>query len=279
MRTIEEIKKEITDAVLADETLCTAFGLTAGTEWDAQVSDVSVLNLLIYIFAMAARTVEWLFDTFRKEVEERIEAALPGTVSWYWNKIVQFQYGHELNENAAYDTVDEEARIIKHCAVFEVDNGIIVKVNKGQNTYDALNATELEALQGYVDKIKFAGTRAYCYSFYPDEVTLWLNIWRDPMVLDASMNRITDGEPVIYNAVKEYFDGIVYGGMLNKTKLIDAIQKVEGVIDVTIDEANSSIYCPGDDSSNPFDGFVQNFRSYGGHFLIDELACNDMINE
>lgn len=278
MRTTEEIKKEITDAILADDTLCTAFGLNSGEEWDSQVSSVSLLNLLAYVFAMASRTLEWLFDMFRKEVEERIEAALPGTVSWYWNKIVQFQYGHDLNENASYDTVDEDAQIIKHCAVFEIDNGIIVKVNKG-DTYDTLTATELEALQEYVDRVKFAGTRAYCYSFEPDEVTLELNIWRDPLVLDASMNRISDGAAVIQNAVREYLDGIVYGGVLNKTKLIDAIQRVEGVTDVTIEESGSSIYCPGNTSTNAFSGFVQNFRSYGGHFLIDDISYNDMIVE
>ena len=64
MRTKEEIKKEITDAVLADETLRTAFGLSSNEEWDDQVSSVSILNLLIYIVAMAARTVEWLHSRF-----------------------------------------------------------------------------------------------------------------------------------------------------------------------------------------------------------------------
>lgn len=279
MRTTEQIKKEMTDAVLANETLCAAFGLDANEEWGDQVSVVSILNLIIYIVAMAARTVEWLHDQFRNEVEQRIAAAFPGTVSWYWNKIMQFQYGYDLNENAVYDEIDPDAQIIKHCAVSEVDNGIIVKVNKGENTYQKLNATELAALQEYVRQIKFAGTTATCYSFNPDELGLEINIWRDPMVLDADMNRIADSEPVVTNAILGYLNTIAYGGMLNKTRLIDAIQSVEGVLDVTIEDGASSIYCPADESSHPFSEFVQNFRSYGGHFLLDEVIYNDMITQ
>lgn len=283
MRTIEEIKKEMTDAVLANETLCTAFGLDANEEWDGQVSAVSILNLIIYIVAMAARTVEWLHDQFRAEVEARIAAAFPGTVSWYWNKIMQFQYGYDLNENAVYDEIDTDAQIVKHCAVFEVDNGIIVKVNKGTLTYDQLTQTELDALTEYVQRIKFAGTVAYVYSFNPDELDLEINIWRDPMVLDEDMNRIIDGEPVITNAIVDYLNGIAYGGVLNKTKLIDAIQAVEGVVDVTIDDAASYVI---DYASDPngtehcFADFTHNsFRSVGGHFLINEAIYNDMINQ
>jgi len=277
MRTTEEIKKEITDAVLADETLRTAFGLSSNEEWDNQVSAVSILNLLIYIMAMAARTVEWLYNQFCEEVEERIAAALPGTVSWYWNKVMQFQYGDELNENGTYDVVDESKRIITHCAVLEVDNGILIKVNKGDNTYEALTPTELAALQNYVDLIKFAGTYAVCYSYDPDEVAIELNIWRNPMVLDSNMNRISDGESVIENAVLEYLNGIVYGGVFNKTKLLDAIQSVDGVEDVTI--ADGSIYSPSNDTIRNFGDFIQNYRSNSGHFLLDEVVCYDMLNQ
>lgn len=281
MRTTEEIKKEMTDAVLADETLCTAFGLDPGQEWDSQMSAASILNLIIYIVAMAARTLEWLHDQFRAEVEARIAAAFPGTVSWYWNKVMQFQYGHELNENGGYDTDDPDARIITHCAVFEIDNGIRVKVNKGDTTYDALTGSELQALREYVGKIKFAGTRAYCESFPPDQISLTLNIWRDPMVLTSDMRRIADGRPVVKEAVKAFLDAIAYGGVLNKTKLIDAIQAVDGVADVTIDEANSAIHILANGDTTGFDAFGQNFRSVAGHFTATEgqhaaVNFNDM---
>ena len=278
MRTTEQIKKEMTDAVLADATLCTAFGLNPNQEWDGQVSSVSILNLIIYIVAMAARTVEWLHEQFKAEVEERIAAALPGTVSWYWNKIMAFQYGHALNDMGAYDQDDPEARIVKHCAVFEADNGIIVKVNKGADTYEPLTATELEALKAYLAAVKFAGTTAKVVSYPSDQLSLTLNIWRDPMALDASMKRISDGQPVVEQAVKAYLDGIAYGGVLNKTKLIDAVQAVPGVRDVTIETGN--VHTPNDGNDYGFEGFVQNFRSVAGHFTLEGsnagITYNDM---
>lgn len=276
MRTTEEIKKQITDAVLASDTLCAAFGLSPAREWDAQTSSVSILNLIIYITAQAARTVEWLHDQFRAEVEERIAAALPGTVSWYWNKVMQFQYGHELNAMAAYDTDDPQARIIAHCAVFERDNGIIVKVNKGADTYDVLSADEMAALAAYVDAVKFAGTTAEIHSDPPDRLTLRLNIWRDPMLLDATMRTTSGGQPAVEQAVVGYLDGIAYGGVLNKTRLIDAVQAVAGVRDVTIDESHSAIQSfAANPEDHPFAGFVQNFRSVAGHFELNEISYND----
>ena len=275
MRTIETIKKEMTDAVLANATLRQAFGLNQTDEWSDQVSAVSILNLIIYIVAVAARTLEWLFDQFKEDVEERIAAALPGTVSWYWNKVMEFQYGYDLNENAQYDEVDEDARIIKHCAVIEVDNGIIVKVNK--EDYETLSTSEISALSSYVDTVKFAGTTASVFSYEPDILDIELNIWRDPIVLDEHMERISDGESVVRQAIENYLNGIKYGGVFNKTKLIDAVQAVEGVLDVTIEDGN--IYCPGDDSDHPMDSFEQNFRSFGGHFYFEELVAYDKITE
>lgn len=275
MRTIEAIKKEMTDAVLENETLRQAFGLNQSEEWGEQVSSVSILNLLIYIVAVAAHTLEWLFDQFKEDVEERIAAALPGTVSWYWNKLMEFQEGYELNENARYDEIDLESRIVKYCSVTEVDNGIIVKVN-GEG-YEQFDASQLQALQAYVDTVKFAGTTASVFSYEPDLLEIELNIWRDPMVLDEYMVRISDGVRVVEKAIEDYLNGIKYGGVFNKTKLMDAVQAVEGVLDVTIEYG--TIYCPGDDSHHTIYSFEQNFRSIGGHISLDDLVCYDKITE
>ena len=275
MRTTEQIKKEMTDAVLANSTLTDAFGLDPNRPWDEQVSTVNLLNLIIYIVAMAARTVEWLHDRFRAEVEDRIAAALPGTISWYWNKVMQFQYGSALNDMAAYYNDDDPSRhIIAHCAVTEIDNGIMVKVHK--EGYETLDSSELEALRAYVAAVKFAGTQAFVYSYPSDTVTLQLSIWRDPMVLDENgCARDATHTPVVENAVRAYLDGIVYGGTLNKTRLIDAVQQVEGVQDVTIDEENSYIDNYANDIIVRFDEFVQNYTAGSGHFELYGCASID----
>lgn len=271
MRTTEQIKKQMTDAVLANPTLRDTFGLTQGQEWDTQVSSVSILNLIIYIVAMAIRTLEWLHDQFKQEVEERIAAAFPGTISWYWNKAMQFRSGYELDENATYSDdealADDEALIIKHCAIIEADNGIIVKVNKAD--YERLDANERDAFTAYMNAIKFAGTTVRVYSDHPDQVSLKLYIWRDPMVLGEDLNTL-NGDNVIQAAIVAFLDGIAYGGVLNKTRLIDAVQAVPGVRDVTL-RSTSSIYCPADGITHHFSDFDQNFTSRGGHFQLTQL--------
>lgn len=274
MRTTEEIKKQMTDAVLANSTLRDAFGLTQGQEWDTQVSSVNILNLIIYIVAMAIRTLEWLHDQFRAEVEERIAAAFPGTISWYWNKVMQFRYGHAVNEYGVYDNTalaDDAALIITHCAVMERDNGILVKVNKGADTYEPLTLSEKEALKAYVDTIKFAGTTAEILSDSPDEMRVSLYVWRDPQLLDYDeehwrITRRSDGSEPVKDAVVAYLNSIAYGGVFNKTKLIDAVQQVEGVRDVTI--RSGHIYTYNDGSQHHFTDFVQNFTSHAGHFAL-----------
>lgn len=273
MRTTEEIKKQMTDAVLANSTLRDKFGLTQGQEWDAQVSSVSILNLIIYITAMAIRTLEWLHDQFRAEVEERIAAAFPGTISWYWNKVMQFRYGYAVNEMGVYEGAaleDDEALIITHCAVMEVDNGILVKVNKGDDTYEPLTPSEKQALKAYVDTIKFAGTTAEILSDYPDEMRVSLYVWHDPQVLDfdddGHIYRRSDRAEVVKDTVVAYLNSIAYGGVFNKTKLIDAVQQVEGVRDVTI--RSGHIYTYNDGSWHHFTDFGQNFTSHAGHFIL-----------
>lgn len=273
MRTTEQIKKQMTDAVLANATLRNAFGLDPNQEWDAQVSSVSILNLIIYIVAMAHRSVEWLHDQFKQEVEERIAAAFPGSISWYWNKAMQFRYGYELDENAAYDDealADDEALIIKHCAIVEVDNGIAVKVNK--DNYAVLDADERAAFTAYMNAVKFAGTVMQVYSNDPDQVSLKLYVWRDPLVLGADLHTI-GGDNVIGTAVNAYLDGIAYGGVLNKTRLIDAVQAVPGVLDVTL-SSTCSVYCPADGSTHS--PIPQNFTSRGGHFRLAQLTLVPM---
>lgn len=56
------------------------------------------------------------------------------------------------------------------------------------------------------------------------------------MVINASGIRLTDGSKPVLAAINDYLKGIEYGGKFNKTKLVDAIQRVEGVLDVELGE-------------------------------------------
>lgn len=274
MRTIQEIKKAMTDEIMSNEGLVKAMGLDPEMEWESQVSSVGIINLLLYIVAVAQYATEWMFEQFKADVEKRIDAALPGTISWYWNKVMNFQYGTDLNQYGNYDLIDPSRMIISHCSVLEVYNGIIVKVNKGDD-FDVLDEKEKNALAAYINRIKFAGTAVSVYSYQPDDLNLEIKIWRNHLVLNDDGSAVSgDGRNLIEEAVKKYLDGIVYGGRFNKTKLIDAIQSVEGVEDIIITSCRFNAYNSDATETELQDG-MQNYTSICGHIKLANLKITE----
>ena len=274
MRTIQEIKKAMTDEIMSNEGLVKAMGLDPEMEWESQVSSVGIINLLLYIVAVAQYATEWMFEQFKADMEKRIDAALPGTISWYWNKVMNFQYGTDLNQYGNYDLIDPSRMIISHCSVLEVYNGIMVKVNKGDD-FDVLDEKEKNALAAYLNRIKFAGTAVSVYSYQPDDLNLEIKIWRNPLVLNDDGSAVSgDGRNLIEEAVKKYLDGIVYGGRFNKTKLIDAIQSVEGVEDIIITSCRFKAY-NSDATETELQNGMQNYTSICGHIKLANLKITE----
>lgn len=274
MRTIHEIKKSMTDEIMINEGLVKAMGLDPEMEWESQVSSVGIINLLLYIVAVAQYATEWMFEQFKADVEKRIDAALPGTISWYWNKVMNFQYGTDLNQYGNYDLIDPSRMIVSHCSVLEVYNGIMVKVNKGDD-FDVLDEKEKNALAAYLNRIKFAGTAVSVYSYQPDDLNLEIKIWRNPLVLNDDGSAVSgDGRNLIEEAVKKYLDGIVYGGRFNKTKLIDAIQSVEGVEDIIITSCRFKAY-NSDATETELQNGMQNYTSICGHIKLANLKITE----
>lgn len=274
MRTIQEIKKAMTDEIMSNEGLVKAMGLDPEMEWESQVSSVGIINLLLYIVAVAQYATEWMFEQFKADVEKRIDAALPGTISWYWNKVMNFQYGTDLNQYGNYDLIDPSRMIISHCSVLEVYNGIMVKVNKGDD-FDVLDEKEKNALAAYLNRIKFAGTAVSVYSYQPDDLNLEIKIWRNPLVLNDDGSAVSgDGRNLIEEAVKKYLDGIVYGGRFNKTKLVDAIQSVEGVEDIIITSCRFKAY-NSDATETELQNGMQNYTSICGHIKLANLKITE----
>lgn len=267
MRTIEEIKATMTDSVLANATLRESLHLDPNQTWNAQVSSVSVLNLMIYIVAVAHHTVEWLFDQFRGQVEERIAAAMPGTVAWYWNRATEYQDDEAANvyfsQNGHYETIDESKRIIKFAAVVEEYNMVKVKVNK--TGYAPLTTIQLDQFTAYMERLKFAGVRLSVSSMQSDDLSLSLHIWRDRLLLTG------DNNSIVAEAVSDYLNGIVYGGIFNKTSLIDRLQKIPGVIDAVVD---SCVFAAHDGGGTITDVEGQNYKSIAGHISLKSLTVD-----
>lgn len=99
---------------------------TPGRQLHVAFSKVSVIGILFYIFAVAAWALEKLFDTYKGEVDTRIEEIIPHRPRWYRDKVLAFMKGKTLiADTDRYDTegMTEDAiaaaRVVKHAVAVE----------------------------------------------------------------------------------------------------------------------------------------------------------------
>jgi len=228
-RTIDEIHNSMIASVQADTVLaplCTNTSKTA--RW----------RLFLRIVAVCAWTVEVLFDTLKAEINELLALMKPHSLRWYATKATAFQYGYSLPADSdKYDnsglTEDEieESQIIKYVAVVEQLKSLRVKVATQSADLEPLTNDQKAAFAEYMSRIKDAGVKLQIDSLPPDRLRSGLKIYYDPLILDSTGQRLdgTDSEPV-QTAFKTYLRNLPFNGEFVLAFLVDALQKVEGVV-------------------------------------------------
>jgi len=239
-RSIAEIKQTMTNAFMADGTVRERYGLSENDTFDDSFSVVSIENILFYIVAACSHVLEVLFDQFKADVDDKISRAVVASVPWYYKIAKEFQYGDALIFNEAiqqygYEQVSEKKRVVKYVAVRDRESSVEILASGetgGQPT--VLSDDVLTAFKQYLNRVKIAGVILSVRSLPADSISITATIRIDPLVIDRTGTRIKDGSFVVENAVNAYLRNIIYGGTFNKTKLVDAIQNVEGVLDVEL---------------------------------------------
>lgn len=239
-RSIAEIKQTMTNAFMADSTIRERYGLSENDTFDDSFSVVSIENILFYIVAACSHVLEVLFDQFKADVDEKISRAVVASVPWYYKIAKEFQYGdalvfNEATQQYSYPKEDEKKRLVKYVAVRDRESSVEILASGetgGQPT--VLSDDVLTAFKQYLNRVKIAGVILSVRSLPADSISITATIRIDPLVIDRTGTRIKDGSFVVENAVNAYLRNIIYGGTFNKTKLVDAIQNVEGVLDVEL---------------------------------------------
>ena len=277
-RSISEIKKTMTDAFLADEDLREAYGIEEGATWSDVFSNVSIENILLYVVAACIYVHECAWDLFSEEVNEKIAANVVPTARWYYTRSLEFQYGDELvyneeKEQFEYAETDESKRLVKYCAVKDAGGSVKVLVAGASGGSPAvLEDNVLNAFKSYLNQIKIAGIILDIKSLEADKIRIVMTVNVNPQIIDITGKRISDGSSAVVDAVNAYLAGIAYGGTFNKTKLVDAVQVVTGVTDVTLGKVTVK-------SVNDSD-FVEvasnNYTAVSGCFVSENL--NTTIN-
>lgn len=268
-RTIQQIYDSI---ITAKESSSTLAGLTPTpetyTNFLSQLSSsskVAIWRLFAYIVAASIYTTEILWDIFKVQLEDIAAQAEAGTVRWYQERTLDFQYGDTLiyaNGKYNYVVINELLKVVKRCAVVERPDGIVfiktAKLDTGGLPIP-LDAPELVALTSYLQQIKFAGTFVSVNSFAADTLKLYYTIYYKAEIPLATM------QAAVYAAVPNFISNLPFNGAFNINRMTDALQSVNGVVDPKFDSAAATY------GALPYLAFDREYLSNAGYLEIDAL--------
>lgn len=228
-------------------------------------SPTSMWLLWVYVVAFVIWTLEQLWDVHKAEVETIAARAIAGTPRWYAHMAQQYQQGYLLTWNPAtlkyeYAVDDPVSRIVKFSAVRESAGGLVfVKAAKQTlaGAPEPLTAPEKVSFTAYMNEIKTAGTPLLIISEVADLLKLDLDVHYDGIIPIATL------QADVETAITAYIEGLPFDGTFRKIKLVDAIQQVEGVIDVKLNTVDAKF------SSFPYAPVDLSYISYAGHMKID----------
>lgn len=285
--TIAEIKKQMTDAFLANETVRQLYNLQDDKTFEEQFSKVSIENILFFIVATAMWLTAQLFDQHKTDILTILRDNKAHTPAWYATRAKEFQFGHELTEGTdQYDNsalTDEQiraAQVVKFAAAVEADDQSILFVKVATYNNDVkqpLSSAQLVAFTAYLGRIKDAGVRMMVRNEPPDDLRLKMDIYYNPLILDSDGARLdgTAATPV-QNAIRDYVSNLSFNGLYINQSLVDRLQGVEGVEIAELKEASSRY-------GSQVNYTVINARSvpYAGYYQVTDnnLLLNFIANE
>lgn len=265
----------MTQQFMADSTIIERYGFAEGSTFEDTFSAVSLESIWFSIVAAAIYILETLYDAFKADVDAKIAEAVVASIPWYHKISLEFQYGDELvfdekTQGFIYPEVDASKQIVKFAACRDLGGLVYVLASKANSSGfpTALSEEELTAFSAYLHERKPAGVLLQAASYEPDQVQVTLTVQYNPQVLSPDGQLIA--QPGVYPveaAINAYLAGIIYGGALNKTKLVDAVQGAEGVVDVVL--TSVAVKTATESTYTPVVG--NNYTSVGGSFVSNNL--------
>lgn len=275
-RTLAEIYAEI---VAYKDAQTPIQNLAPGADTETQLltdlnsdSKVAIWRLWAYIQAAAIYVHETLWDLYQKEVDDTVAAGHAGTARWYRDKMLAFQYADPLVYDATtgkygYAVINPALQIVKHAAVVEGNNGIVIfkAAKETAGNLAALDGLEKTSLESYLRKIRWAGTRFALISGDGDYIRITASIYFDAVYTETVV------KTAVELAVKGYIEGLPFNGEFLISKLEDAIQAVSGINDVVISQVQTK--------KQAVDPYINVSRAYipeFGYFRFDGTAGNTL---
>lgn len=260
------------------------------TELDATITDAisnpsassfAEWKLWKSIFKTAIWTFEKILDAFKIEIETLIERKQPGTFSWYYDKIMEFQGSNDNGGNfqgdtlvitdgvVTYQTPDESRRLIKSASL-SANNGVLaIKVAKAltDTTYQQLDTDEQLALGLYLDNVKFPGTQVNVISLPADLISPSIKVVYDPIYTISNLTTSINAK------LEEFRTGLGFDDKVYPFQILDKIKEIFGVIAVEF----TSITAGGYSTSWTMDPITTVYVLESGYFNFDDVTI-DLVN-
>lgn len=263
----------MTDAFMTNSTIRDAYKITGDASWEQTFSNISLENILIYIVATSIYMLEMLFDGFKTDVDTKIIQAVVASVPWYHKIARSFQLGDELvfdeqTQQFKYAHADESKQIVKYVSVRDMGGSIQILASADAGGKPVpLTENALTAFKYYLNRCKIAGVNLSVRSIKADKIQINAMVQIDPMIIDNTGKRLSDGKYPVVEAMNSYLANIIYGGTFNKTKLVDAIQNVTGVVDITLGTCSVKT----SDATEYKDIPSNNYTAFSGCFISENL--------
>lgn len=285
-RTLQEIRTEIIRKKTEYITLNSlgknedTTGLEALVAPDSPRSDTAIWVLWIYVVAFAIWIHEQLFEKHQQEVKALKDSAIAGTEAWYVEKIKEYQKGDALVFYPdlfayTYPNGSTGERIVKRAAITSNSGISIIKVATEVDKLDdsgnpviadgtqvrelkEISPEDLAGVKRYLHQIQFVGAQIDVVSLPADELKFEADIYYNPLLaLDTIKADIS-------SAINEYLADLTFDGEILVSRVMDAIQRVEGVNDILV----KAVSAREGGSPGGFKEVIRNYRAFSGYIQI-----------
>lgn len=196
-------------------------------------SKVAVWRLWCWIMAFYSWLLAKDLEKHKLEVLDTISKHRHGSLPYYHQRSLGFQYGYALDWNGSqygYLVADESSKVIKHCAIVRNAGLLIFKVASVDNA--PLDSAQKSAYSDYLFDILYPGTFYEIISEDADKLKLDMEVYLNTQIINLDGEELNTGNALIELAVSNYIANLPFNGKMNVQHLIDAVQAVDGVKDV-----------------------------------------------
>ena len=192
----------------------------------------------INVFANIQATAEKIIELDKAEIAAIVDNSHIGTAEWYVRLAKQFQWNKEIDYKPVvnpvtgaigYEIVNPADRIVTQASC-SVSKGVLtLKVATGDpGKLEKIPADIISKLNAYLQSLKVAGVNIKPASYPPDIIELRADIHYDPSYSTANLKEL------ITAALNRYAMELSYDGVMLRNSVIDAIQSIDGVVDVEL---------------------------------------------